>query len=100
MDWVWTWSGRSFGFRIGNSLFTANGREVGRFHGTEVFGRNGAYLGELRSGNRLLTALAKKGKRGMSFSPRKLATHEARVDHAAYNMPAGFEDFPQPDMFE
>lgn len=100
MEWLWTWSGRSFGYRIGNSLFTQKGREVGRFHGTDVYGCNGAYLGELRNSNRLITALAKKGRRGMSFAPRKHRGHTERVDHAAFVMPPGCEDFPGPETFE
>jgi hypothetical protein len=37
-NWLWTWDGVCFGYRRGNSLFTYDGIEVGRFSGVEVYG--------------------------------------------------------------
>jgi hypothetical protein len=57
--WLWTWNGVCFGYRRGDSLFTYDGIEVGRFSGAEVYGADGSYLGELKSteedGDRLIT---------------------------------------------
>ena len=57
-DWLWTWGGASFGFRDGESLFTHEGVEAGHFHGDEIYGSDGTYLGELRSDNKLITRLS------------------------------------------
>lgn len=52
MQWLWTWGGKSFGYRDGDNLWTQDGRHVGRFHGDEVYGADGSYLGEIRNKNR------------------------------------------------
>lgn len=46
MDWLWTWGGKCFGYRSGDDLRTYDGCHVGRFHGDDVFGPDGRYLGE------------------------------------------------------
>lgn len=61
MDWMWTWGGKCFGYRDGDSLFSYRGQEVGRFHGNEIYGPNGRYLGEVINSNRLITNRAKRG---------------------------------------
>ena len=40
-NWLWTWSGTRFGYRQADSLFTHDGVEVGRFHGSEVYAVDG-----------------------------------------------------------
>ena len=61
MDWFWTWSGECFGYRWDHRLFAYDGRQVGKFHGEEVYGSGGRYLGEIMSDNRLITNTGKKG---------------------------------------
>jgi len=36
---LWTWSGHDFGSREGDELWTHDGRHVGHFYGTEVYGQ-------------------------------------------------------------
>src|SRR5579863_955264 len=62
-----TWGGKSFGYREGDNLWTHHGRHVGRFDGDEIYGPDGAYLGELRNKNRLITNIGKKGRRMSGF---------------------------------
>jgi hypothetical protein len=38
----------------GDNLRIHDGRHVGRFHDDEIYGPDGYYLGEVRSGNRLV----------------------------------------------
>lgn len=66
MEWLHTWSGRSFGYRDGDDLRTHDGRHVGKFQGDEIFDKNGKYLGELCDG-RLITSKSKKSIRGGEF---------------------------------
>lgn len=97
MDWLWTWGGKSFGFRDGEDLWTHDGRQVGRFRGEEVFAPDGRYLGELRKG-KLITRISSKNRRGPVFAPH--ANRVGRVDrvgHVGSVMIAGYEDFPGPD---
>lgn len=100
MEWLHTWSGRSFGWRSGDELRTHNGRHVGRFEGDEVYAPDGRYLGEVRNG-RLITRLARKGTRKSGFAPRMSVV--GRVDHVGYIgwvMIVGYEDFPSPDQLQ
>jgi hypothetical protein len=90
-EWLWTWSGRSFGYREGDSLFAREGSEVGRFRDDEIFGPDGRYTGELRRG-RLITNRRKRKRRG-SFTPRHRAGRAGRANRAGYAMISGFEDF-------
>src|SRR2546427_80641 len=53
MDWLWTWGGECFGYRRNDRLLAYYGLQVGRFHGDEVYGSDGRYLGELKSWHRL-----------------------------------------------
>ncbi len=59
MEYLWTWSGRFFGYREGDLLYAKSGRCVGRFSGSEVYGANGKYLGELIN-TRLITNWSKR----------------------------------------
>jgi hypothetical protein len=81
MKWLWTWGGTSFGYRQGDCLFTRGGREVGRFHGYEVYGMNGKYLGEVRNQARLITHIMKKSRRKAGFSPRSGSSYVDKVGY-------------------
>lgn len=61
-----TWTGVSYGYRIGNDLFSEAGEQVGEFFGDEVHGPTGMYLGELRDG-RLVVDEAKTGRVPLFF---------------------------------
>ena len=69
MDWLWTWGGKSFGYRSGYDLLAYHGLQVGIFHGDENYGRDGCYLGELMNGGRLITDLREQSWRQPSFAP-------------------------------
>ena len=95
MDRLYTWGGRYFGFRDGDSLWTYTGRNVGRFHQDEVYGADGRYLGELRRG-RLITRRSKEHKRVNGFRPRMNRMARMKyMDRMGHMMPLGFGDFPQ-----
>ena len=48
MKHLWTGIVEFYGYRVGNSLFTASGVEAGRIFGEgEIFGSDGTYLGQL-----------------------------------------------------
>ncbi len=102
-DWLWTWNGICFGYRRGDSLFTHDGVEVGRFFGTAVYGADGGYLGELSSaedGSRLITNLYKKSHTAAGFVPtfdRVYSRPGAIVGEPLYS---GHEDFPSPDTLK
>ena len=99
MDWLWTWGGECFGYRNNDGLFTYYGREVGRFHDEEIYGKDGRYLGEVKSRNRLITNRAKSSWVKSSFSPRTGGSYARYANYAGYAMYAGHEDFPAPDTF-
>ena len=97
---LYTWGGLYFGKREGDSLVTFTGVEAGRFHGDEVYGPDGAYLGELRSG-KLITDRSKSTRRKEPFTPRpNRVGHVGYVGHVGTVMLAGFEDFPSPATFQ
>jgi hypothetical protein len=100
MDWFWTWGGECFGYREGDQLFAYHGLQVGEFHGEEVYGRDGRYLGEVMSENRLITHRGKKGWRQSSFTPVRYGSYARYANYVAYVMYAGYEDFPSPDDFK
>ena len=99
MDWYWTWGGECFGFRKGDSLFAHDGLEVGRFDGNEVYGADGAYLGEVKATRRLITNISKKSKRKGGFAPRQVGGYVKYVNYVGNVMYAGYEDFPSPNAF-
>ena len=93
----WNWAGRYVGYRLNDELFYFNGRQAGYFaEGDEVYSPNGGYIGEVRSGSRLITNLAKKAWRRTSFVPHALKGSPGHPDLAAKEMLAGHEDFPAP----
>jgi hypothetical protein len=97
---LWTWGGKFFGYRDGDSLWTHDGRHVAQFHDDEVYGPEARYLGEIKGDNRLITCLSKKSWRRGSFAP--YANRVGIVPYVAYVgnvMYAGYEDFPSPEEF-
>ncbi len=96
MEWLWTWGGRSFGYRQQDNLWTHNGEHVGRFYEEEVYGTEGRYLGELRKGNRLITMMSKRNRRRAAFRPyMDRVGFVNRVDFVGFVMLVGYEDFPR-----
>jgi hypothetical protein len=95
MKWLWTWSGRSFGYRRDDLLFTQDGQNVGYFKDDELYSLKGQYLGELRNDNRLITSLHKNGKISHSCVPQAGSSYAHHVDYVGYVMYAGYEDFPE-----
>jgi hypothetical protein len=69
MDWYWTWGGECFGYRLHDRLFAYHGLQAGQFHGDEVYGADGGYLGQVKRENRLITDLSKKPLTKLSFVP-------------------------------
>ena len=93
----WNWQGRYIGYRSSGCLYRCDGRQVGYFaEGDEVYGCAGDYMGEVRSGNRLITNLSKKAWTRRSVTPRLLKSSEGHRDVNAKEMLAGYEDFPGP----
>jgi len=96
--WLWTWGGAGFGYRRGDSLFTYSGKEVGRFYGTEIYGTDGRYLGELSDagdGERLITNVYKKSRTVSGFSPTHHHTFSKPADRPEEPLYTGHEDFPK-----
>jgi hypothetical protein len=90
----WSWSGHYVGYRLSDGLFCSDGRQIGYFaEGEEVYGCNGAYLGETRSGNRLITNRSKKNWTRGSLTPRFLQSSPGHRDVNAKEMLTGHEDF-------
>jgi len=95
--WLWTWSGTSFGYRLGDGLFTLEGLQVGQFVDREVFGWNGEYMGETGPGEdaiALVTNLYKKSKTQRGFVPTLLDPAPPRAAQPPRPFYAGHEDFP------
>ncbi|MDE0373996.1 MAG: hypothetical protein OXI73_15835 [Rhodospirillales bacterium] len=99
MDWFWTWGGECFGYRRDDRLFAYHGLQVGKFHEDEVYGSDGRYLGEIKSGNRLITNIGKKSRIQFSFMPVQGGSYARYTNYVGYVMYAGYEDFPSPDDF-
>lgn len=96
MKWLWTWGGRCFGYKDEDNLWTHDGKHVGKFHGDEVFDKNGFYLGELKDYNRLISKLNKKNRRKSRFNPSiKRVSSVKRVNRVGRIMRIGYEDFPE-----
>lgn len=94
MAWLWTWKGKSFGYKVRDELRTQDGRHVGRFYNNEVYGVDGKYIGELR-GNRLITNKSKKSLRKSPFSPKmKNVGYVDKVNYVGNVMIIGYEEFP------
>jgi hypothetical protein len=97
-EWLWTWSGESFGYREGDDLWTHDGRHVGRFHDEQIFHHEGRCLGELMDGNRLITAKFRRGAHRARFAVQPQRTRlPRRTRLPGYKVPTGYEDFPLPE---
>jgi hypothetical protein len=103
-SWLWTWNGVCFGYRRGDSLFTYDGIEVGRFSGAEVYGSDGSYLGEVRSteedGDRLIASSYKKSRTAASFVPTFERAQKRPVDRNQQELYCGYEHFPTPEILQ
>jgi hypothetical protein len=100
-EWLWTWSGACFGYRRENSLFTHDGLEVGHFIGAEVYGADGAYIGELNiaaDGPRLITNVYKKSRTSATFVPDAVRPQKPERARGPEPLFIGHEDFPSPDI--
>lgn len=99
IEWLWTWGGVSFGYRDGDSLFTYEGVEVGRFRGREIYGTDGHYLGETGMGReavRLITNSHKRSQMALPFVPTLTHGHPREKDRPAMGLYSGHVDFPPP----
>jgi hypothetical protein len=93
----WNWRGHYVGYRSVDCLFGRDGRQIGYFaEGDEVYGCAGNYIGEVRSGNRLITNLSKKAWTRKSVSAHAFKTSPGHRDISSKEMLTGFEDFPAP----
>ncbi|WP_157466314.1 hypothetical protein [Colwellia sp. MT41] len=100
MQWLWTWKGKSFGFRNNDELRLQDGTHVATFRGDEVFDFQGHYLGEIRSENRLITKKSsKRKKRSRSSKKMKMVARVGRVNYVANVNIIGHENFPEKDSF-
>jgi len=99
MNWFWTWGGECFGYREHDALYAYHGLQVGQFHGEEIYGADGRYLGEVMSDDRLITHKSKKNWRQSPFSPLRYGSYARYANYAGYAMYAGYENFPSPDAF-
>lgn len=94
LDSFWSWGGCYVGYRLSDSLFSSDGKQIGFFApGDEVYSCAGQYLGEVRGGDRLITNPMKKQWTRTSVSPdvqRKVPGHP---NLTAKTMLANFEDF-------
>ena len=101
-NWLWTWNGVCFGYRRGDSLFTYDGVEAGRFSGAEIYGADGSYLGEVQSseedGDRLVTSSYKKFHTADVFEPTLDRPHAKAPDRMALPLYCGYEHFPSPEL--
>ncbi len=94
MHMFWSWSGKYVGYRSSDYLFGADGRQMGYFaEGDEVYGCNGDYIGEVRSGNRLITNLRKKRWTRAGFTARVVKSLPPHNDVSPKEMLAGYQDF-------
>ncbi len=93
MEYLWTWSGRFFGYREGDLLYAKSGRCVGRFSGSEVYGANAKYLGELIN-TRLITNRSKRSSMMGTPSPTTTGENVSSENHPGFAMYAGHDDFP------
>jgi hypothetical protein len=103
LEWMWTWSGVSFGYREGDSLYTHDGVEVGRFRGREVFGPDGRYLGETGTGResaRLITNTHKRFMTNKPFIPTLSAARGRQPEKAGLPLYSGHTDFPDPSKLK
>jgi len=100
-QWVWTWSGESFGWIDDDALFTHDGRHVGVVDSRDgeilIFALDGQYLGELRESDRLITRESRLNRRGGARMQRATrAPRNQRIDRVGRMMRVGYREFPGP----
>jgi hypothetical protein len=95
-NWFWTWRGVSFGYRKEDQLFTYRGVQAGRFYDDDVYGADGRYLGEIKSGNRLITDRSKKNRRKGAFGRVHGGSYARYANYVGYAMYADTKSFPTP----
>ena len=97
MENMFTWRGRSIGYKDGENLWTYSGKHVGKFHGDEVYGPDGRYLGELKNG-KLIAKTSMESRRKSRFTPRvNRMARVTTVNRVGSVMLVGYEDFPEVD---
>jgi len=97
LTWMWTWSGKCFGYRQGEHLYTLDGLMVGRFVGREVYAADGHYLGETGPGEdsaALVTNMYKKSQTQPGFVPKLADAKVGRPVQPPRPLYTGHEDFP------
>jgi hypothetical protein len=98
--WVWTATGKSFGYIQDAALYTYDGRNVGRLVGgsEEIFALDGRYLGEVYNYNALVTMSDRIGWVEAPADPEPvLRAQHPWPDRDALPMPEGAIDFPHPN---
>ncbi len=104
-DWLWTWSGESFGYISNDALYTTNGLHVAYVvqDGAEqlIFSVDGQYIGEVKDGDRLITKLSRLGRTRGSRSQRSMrSARSGRSHRSGRSMRSGYQDFPSRSQFE
>ena len=97
LKWLWTWGGKSFGYRDGDKLFTMEGLQVGRFFGREVYRPDGSYLGETGPGEdavALVTNHYKRSRTQPGFVPVLVDPKMPLAPQPPRPFYLGHEDFP------
>ena len=101
-EWVWTWSGVSFGFIYDDALYTHDGRHVAYVDDEGlIFDLQGSYIGELPDGEaeRLLTRLSRLGRaRGPRMRRMNRMARMRRMNRMGRMMRMGCRDFPPPEV--
>lgn len=93
--WLWTASGRFFGYREDDQLWSRCGRHVGRFDAGDVFAPDGAYLGELHR-ERLVSCTKKSALSIERFEPLPAASPMTAFEGIrTISLPSGYIDFPR-----
>jgi hypothetical protein len=94
VTWLWTCSGKFFGYRLGDALFTYKGHQAGQFgEGDEIYNSAGQYIGEIRMFNRLVTNVSKRAWCRNPFLSHVGASFRRTADLERVQIRPGFEDF-------
>jgi hypothetical protein len=92
--WLWTCSGKFFGYRLGDALFTYKGDQAGEFgEGDEIYNSAGQYIGEMQTFNRLVTNVSKRTWHRKPFLSHVGASFRRTADLESIQIRPGFEDF-------
>lgn len=100
MKWLWTWSGKFFGYIENQRLRTFAGKHVANLEGDELYDENGNYIGEIRNENRLIVNDNKNAKTSKGFIPANDQTEKTEhQDRTELTEIRGHSDFPSIDSF-